>query len=406
MAQFLVFLFAYALSQFFRSFLAVIAPELRAELGIDATGLATLSMTWFLAFALAQFAVGPALDKLGPRWTMSAFMVVAVAGALIFATSTSSSQVIAGMALIGIGSASIYMGAVYTFARTAAPDRFAQLSSWLLGLGSLGNLAAATPLAYAAETFGWRVTFVLIAGLTALSALLIPLAVRDPPKALAPASPSPTFFGALASLARMRALWSIVPIIAVSYAVMLAERGLWVGPYFADVHGLGPTDRGNAILAMAASMSVGALLYGPADRLFGTRKWVVVAGTAVTTALLASLGLWRDASLAGAIVLVAAIGAAGMTYAVLLAHVRSFLPEHLLGRGITLTNFLFFAGAVALQPASGVLVDGLRAAGAEPAAIYGTLHLAFAGLLLIALSVYLTSHEPNRGQSATQVQAR
>jgi MFS family permease len=204
----------------------------------------------------------------------------------------------------------------------------------------------------------------------------------------------------------MRQLWPMIPIIAISYAVMLAERGLWVGPYFADVHGLGPTDRGNAILAMAVAMAVGAMLYGPADRLFGTRKWVVVAGTVVTITLFAGLGLFPNASLATAIALIAALGTAGMTYAVLLAHVRSFLPEHLLGRGITLTNFLFFAGAVMLQPTSGMLVEGLRTAGSTPAEIYGTLHLAFAGLLAIALVVYLASRETDRGQSATPAQRR
>lgn len=401
MAQFLAFLFAYALSQFFRSFLAVIAPELQAELGIDATGLATLSMAWFLAFALAQFAVGPALDGYGPRRTMPAFMLVAVAGALAFASSTSFAQSVVGMALIGVGSANIYMGAVYTFARTAKPERFAQLCSWLLGIGSLGNLAAATPLAYAAETYGWRATFVAIAVLTLLSAVVVLAVVRDPPKATAPPGKPHSFWSALGSIVRIRQLWPMIPIVAISYAVMLAERGLWVGPYFSEVHGLGPTDRGNAILAMAAAMSIGALVYGPADRIFGTQKWVVVAGTAATIALFTVLGLWRDSSLATAIVLVAAIGAIGMTYAVLLAHIRSFLPEHLLGRGITLTNFLFFAGAVVLQPISGQIVDRLRASGVASSGIYGTLHLLFAGLLFVALAFYIFAREADRGQTAT-----
>lgn len=401
-AQFLAFLFAYALSQFFRSFLAVIAPELKAELGIDATGLATLSMAWFLAFALAQFAVGPALDGYGPRRTMPAFMLVAVAGALAFAASTSFAQSVAGMALIGVGSANIYMGAVYTFARTAEPGKFAQLCSWLLGIGSFGNLAAATPLAYAAETYGWRSTFVAIAALTFVSGLIILAIVRDPPRAAAPSGRAVTFWGALADIVRIRALWPIVPMVAISYAVMLAERGLWVGPYFSEVYGLAPTDRGNAILAMAAAMSIGALLYGPADRIFGTRKWVVVIGTAATMMLFALLGLWREAGLAPAVVLIAAIGAVGMTYAVLLAHVRSYLPEHLLGRGITLTNFMFFAGAVMLQPVSGWIVDSLRDRGLPAADVYGTLHLLFAGLLLTAVAIYAFSTETDRGQSATE----
>lgn len=407
MAQFLVFLLAYALSQFYRSFLAVIAPELGAELRLDATGLGTLSMAWFLAFALAQFAVGAALDGLGPRRTMPAFMAVAVAGAAVFASSGSYTGAVAGMVLIGAGSAAIYMGAVYTFARTVAPEKFAQACSWLLGLGSLGNLLSATPLAFAAETLGWRTTFLAIAVLTALSALLILMVIRDPAPAVTNAGEQvPGFWQGLRKIAGITALWPMVPLIFVSYAVMLAERGLWIGPYFSQVHDLGPTERGNAILAMAAAMSLGALLYGPADRVFGTRKWVVIVGTLVTAGLFAALGLQPEAPLTTSVALVTSIGAAGMTYAVLLAHARAYLPENLLGRGITLINFLFFAGAVALQPLSGRVVDALRAAGHTPAEIFATLHWSFAGLLIAALLFYLGSEERDRGQSATPAQAR
>lgn len=406
MAQFAVFLLAYALSQFYRSFLAVIAPELGAEFGLDATGLGTLSMAWFLAFALAQFAVGMALDGIGPRRTMVAFMAVAAGGAMVFAASRSFAGAIAGMGLIGAGSAAIYMGAVYTFARTLPRERFAQTCSWLLGIGSLGNLFSATPLAYAAETLGWRTTFLAIAALTFLSAVLILLFIRDPAPASTGPGPAVGFWQGLRQLFGISALWPMIPLIFVCYAVMLAERGLWIGPYFSQVHNLAPTERGNAILAMAAAMAVGAILYGPADRLFGTRKWVVIVGTIVTAGLFAALGLQPAAPLSTALVLTTLVGATGMTYAVLLAHARSFLPESLLGRGITLINFLFFAGAVALQPLSGRIVDALRAAGRTPAEIFATLHWSFAGLLIAALLFYLGSKEDDRGQSATPSPAR
>lgn len=43
MLAFLVFLIGYTLSQFYRSFLAVIAPELSAELHLSATDLGNIS---------------------------------------------------------------------------------------------------------------------------------------------------------------------------------------------------------------------------------------------------------------------------------------------------------------------------------------------------------------------------
>ena len=74
------------------------------------------------------------------------------------------------MLLIGAGCGSIYMGAIYMFGRMAAPQRFALLCSWLLGLGTAGNLLAASPLAWAAQSIGWRGAMIGMAAATALSA--------------------------------------------------------------------------------------------------------------------------------------------------------------------------------------------------------------------------------------------
>ena len=60
---------AYVLSQFYRSFLAVLTPALSAELGVTKADLSLASGVWFLAFAVSQFAIGVALDRFGPRRT-------------------------------------------------------------------------------------------------------------------------------------------------------------------------------------------------------------------------------------------------------------------------------------------------------------------------------------------------
>ena len=60
---------AYVYSQFYRSFLAVVSPELGADLGADAAALSSASGAWFATFALMQFGVGVGLDRFGPRRT-------------------------------------------------------------------------------------------------------------------------------------------------------------------------------------------------------------------------------------------------------------------------------------------------------------------------------------------------
>ena len=388
MPTFLTLLLAYTLSQFFRSFLAVIAPELAHELNLSPVDLGNISAIWFLAFALAQLYVGWSLDRIGPRFTMAGMMAAAVAGSLVLASAQGRGGCLVGMALIGIGCAPVYMGSLFLFARSLGGAQFAMRSSLLLGLGSAGNLLGSTPLAYASQTIGWRMTFTGIAIAAAVAAGLIAWVVRDPVRA-EPESGEHALIGGLLEIVSLRALWPILPITLVSYAVLLAERGLWVGPFLADVHHLDAVPRGDVVLMMATAMAVGALAYGPAERLGFSHKSIVVAGSVVTGLLLVLLSWFGDRSVLVATLLLAMIGAAGMTYVQLIAHARQFFPAGLLGRGMATMNLLYFGGAGLLQPLSGTLVAGLKNRGLAPSIVYGDLHLGFGLLLLAATAIYL-----------------
>ena len=112
------------LSQFYRSFLAVIAPELARELALDPQALGNMQAFWIAGFVAMQIPVGFALDGIGPRRTVASLMLAAVAGAVLFARAQSALDLDIAMVLIGIGCGSIYMGAIYVFGRVNRPDPF------------------------------------------------------------------------------------------------------------------------------------------------------------------------------------------------------------------------------------------------------------------------------------------
>lgn len=387
-----VLILAYLLSQFFRTFLAVIAPELARDIGLAPSELGVVSGAFFAAFAVAQIPIGMAFDRVGPRLTVSVVMLAAVAGTALFAFATAPWQPILGMALIGVGCAPVFMAALYVIGRTQPSARFATWSSVIVGIGSLGNLVAATPFAALVELFGWRASLGGIGLVTAGSVAAVALLARDPPPLPKPTGHRPSPF-AMGEVFRIRELWPIFPLALIAYPILAATRGLWVGPYFSEVHGLGPVDRGNAVLAMSLAIIVGALAYGPLDRLFGTRKWVVVGGTLATLAALVALALRPGMGVAEAAIWFAVIGGFGMTYSVVMAHARAFLPDHALGRGLTLMNTFMIGGAALLQPISGVLVGRLQSAGMPAADIYGTLFGVFGVTLAVSLAIYLVSRD-------------
>jgi MFS family permease len=384
-----VLLFAYTLSQFFRAFLAIVAGDLSRDLGLNAADLGAASAIWFAAFALAQFPVGWALDRLGPRRTIAGFMGLAVLGAAWFAAAQSRLDCLVAMALIGIGCSPILMASLYIFGRVYPPERFAMLSSLMIGLASLGNLLGATPLAWAVQAFGWRGAMAGIAAITALSVVVAVLFLRDPPRAEGGAGAGGP--GGFAEILSMRALWPLLPLALVSYAVVIADRSLWIAPFFGEVHGFGVTEKGNAALVMAVAMSVGALAYGPVERWIGGTKRTVLLGSIGAGLAFLVLGFLGAESAATALVLFGLVGALGMTYGILMAHARLFFPAHLLGRGVTFMNFLFIGGAGILQWLSGLFVQSGRDAGAPSAEVFGELHLAFGIVLLLAAAVYVAA---------------
>ncbi|MEO5323740.1 MFS transporter [Mesorhizobium sp. CC13] len=383
---------AYVLSQFYRSFMAVLTPALTAELGATKAHLSLASGAFFLTFALAQFAIGVSLDRFGPRRTASALLMLGGGGgAILFAAASTPWMVIAAMALIGIGCAPVLMSSLFIFARVFSLARFSVLASWMVAFGTAGNVIGAAPLAQAAEAFGWRPVMAGLALVTIVVALAILALVRDP-KSPPGMDQGAVGFGGYRELLRMRVLWPIIPLTAINYAPTTGIRGLWSGPYLVDVYGADTLMIGQVTLFMALAMVAGAFTYGPLDTIFRTRKWVAVVGN--TIGLLAILYLAVDVltDVAAVTVVFVLIGLTGGSYGLLMAHARAFFPAHLVGRGVTLMNFFSIGGVGAMQFATGAVVTASVVPG-EPTAAYSALFWFYVVMLGTAIFIYLWARD-------------
>jgi MFS family permease len=385
--------FAYTLSQFYRAFLAVLAPVLEVDLAATKADLAGASGAWFLAFALMQIPVGEALDRIGPRLTAAAALVVGGLGAAIFAAATSPAMLTLAMVLIGVGCSPILMASYYIFARQFSPAVFGTLAGATIGFGSLGNIGASLPLTLAVEAFGWRGTVWAMAALTLATGLLVAVLVRDPVRAPKGAG------GSYLTLLKMRALWPIFAVMIVCYAPAAGMRGLWLGPYFADVHGYTQPQIGLASLWMGLAMVAGSFAYGPLDRWVGSRKWVIFGGNALALVCIAAFWLIPTASPALATALFVGLGFFGATFPVVIAHGRAFLPPQLTGRGVALINLCGIGAAGVLQVVTGRIHASLeitdRILNPAPPAItpYLGLFAFYMAFIAIGLALYLFSRD-------------
>lgn len=382
---------AYMLSQFYRSFLAVLTPVLSQELNATNAELSMASGTWFIVFALMQFAVGMALDRIGPRITTAALLgLCGTAGALLLAVASSPWAVIVAMALIGMGCAPVLMASVFIFAKLYPPKRLATLTSSFMGLGLVGSIIGTSPLAAAAEYWGWRAVMIGFAVVTLACALLIYLFVKEPPREQAPSTDG--FIRGYVELLRTRSILFIIPMALVITIASQTIRGLWMGPYLHDVYHADPVEIGQIALYMAIALVVGSFAYGPLDTIFRTRKWILVWSSIVTIAVLLWLTMEPEAPMFHLISALVVIGFCGSGYGVLLAHGKAFMPSHLIGRGSTLLNFFSIGGVGVAQ----FITAGIYAAAAvpgDPAWGYQVVFLSLAVMMIVGLLSYLFSED-------------
>lgn len=376
---------AYGFSQFYRVFLAVLAPDLQTDIGAGAEDLASASALWFQTFAVMQIPVGWALDRFGPRRLAALLMGFgAGGGAVVFALASQPVHLSLAMALIGVGCSPVLMASYYIFARAYPPKVFATMGALVIAFGSLGNLVGATPMAWAVEAMGWRNSMLGLAVVTALVAIMLWVFVKDPPPAETDQK------GSLLELLRMPALWPILAMMFVNYVPAATIRGLWAGPYLEQTFGAGAVQIGQAALVMGIAMILGNFAYGPLDRIFGTRKWVVFVGNLIGA--LACLGMASGvvSGFWGVTLIFALIGFCGSSFPVIVAHGRAMFPPHLTGRGVTLLNLFGIGGVGVFQALTGPIY---QAGGGADANGFVGLFLFFGALQLAGLAVYLFSRD-------------
>jgi MFS family permease len=350
----------YIVSQFLRSSVAVIAPNLAAELDLNAVEIGFLSSIFFFVFAAMQLPLGIAIDRFGPRTCLLVCAAVTVLGEVLFAAAQSTSGLIAARALLGAGTCASLMAPLAIYARRFSPERFATLTGLQIGCGSIGGLLATAPLAFAAATIGWRASFLVLAAITAAIALLVALVIRDEPLGPGATRRRETLAESVAGLIavfRVRSVGALLLINLSSYASYALVVGLWGGPYLAHVYGYGLTERGDVLFLAAIAQIAGSLAWGPTDRLLGSHKTPVLLGAGVTVA---ALGVIAFVGTLGPVLLVVwfcLLGFASAYTPVMIAHGKSLFPPHLVGRGITVMNMATMGGVFVAQAVSGAVIQ-------------------------------------------------
>ncbi len=370
----------FILSMFYRVSNAVIAPNLVRDFGLSAETLGILGGAYFYSFALFQIPMGPLLDRIGPRIVISSFSLVGAVGALLFASGASFAWVLVGRILIGVGMSCVLMGSFKVFVLKFSPDRFATLVGILLSIGTLGNILAASPLAYLTSTMGWRKTFIVAGGITALLAFLILWVLKGEKTAeedRTSSKPEIRVFPSMRMILGSLVFWQLGSVAFFRYGTLMSLQGLWLGPYLIDVHGYSPVETGNLLVVLAMGSIIGGPVAGRlSDQVFRSRKGVALWGFVLyALSIFPLVGVLNIKSYLIHACLFFLIGLFSSFGMIIYSHAKELFPISISGTVMTLVNFFTMAGAAIFMPLIGKVVESFpKTNHTYPAEAY---HLAF-----------------------------
>lgn len=396
-----VWLFAIAaacfiLCQFTRSVTGVLGPTLRTEIGLSAEQLGTVTGAFFWGIALMQIPSGVLFDRYGPRLTVALTLFLGVVGGMLFAFGKSFEELTAGMFVLGLGTSAVFMGAIVLIARWWPPKRFATLSATMMSLGYIGNLSATEPFVWIMGWIGWRWGFsVAIFGIL-VSAVLMLLVVRDAPPGSdwTKREPEPllSVIRGLGEIFRHPAMPGLIGAALIGYSTNFAIRGLWLGLYMVDIHGLGTSVTGRLLFAMAALGTIGIFLAGWISSRLGTPRPVVLIFAGISFSCMTTLALWSSIPTTALIVVLLVFGLFSNFFPAIIEHGRSLFDDRLRGRSLTSINVWVFVGVGVTQPVSGFIMESFMPAGATtgtlPEEAYRALFTYLAVLVLAGVSAY------------------
>jgi predicted MFS family arabinose efflux permease len=383
---FLPFAGAYFLSYLYRTANAVIGPVLTQELSLGAGELGLLTSAYFLSFAAAQLPLGVLLDRFGARRVESGLLLIAAAGAAVYALGQSIAALALGRGLIGLGVSACLMAAFKAFSLWFPAERQASLTGWIMTSGGLGALAATAPLEAALQLTGWREIFFALAGLTLAVAVWLFCSVPERPDAARPEPLASQWAGVRAVFASAH-FWRFVPLGLTLTGGFMAVQSLWSISWLMQVNGYNRATAADHMAGMSVAMLIayaliGLLATGLARR--GIKPvMLLVAGVSLS---LSTLALIAGELLPQTYVLWIAYGTFSSFGTLAYSQAAAGFPVALSGRANTAFNLMVFIGAFSVQWGIGLLIDLLQAQGQTSAMAHRSAFLALLAAQSAALA--------------------
>ncbi|MEA3230678.1 MAG: MFS transporter, partial [Thermodesulfobacteriota bacterium] len=348
-----------------------------------------LGSAYFYCYALMQFPAGLLSDSIGPRRTVTAFLLIAAAGSILFGFSPNIQIAFAGRVLVGFGVSMVFIPTMKILSQWFRKHEFALMAGILNAVGGIGVLAGTWALALMTVSFGWRFSFKFIGICTFVIVILVWLIVRDKPRdkgwpAIAEIEQSenndgkhpediPLMEGARRVVSE-KYFWPVAVWFFLDCGIFFGFGGLWGGPYLMHVYGMSRTEAGTVLSMIAWGMIIGSPLLGlVSDKLLKSRKKPFIICMLILSILLLMLYLSPDGFSKPSLMAIFFIFSICSSSIVVIGFTttKELFPVEIAGTSVGTVNLFPFLGGAVYMPLLGRILDAYPQAGGNGYSVEG-----------------------------------
>lgn len=276
-AAFVVFVFT------FQTGYAITNLDMTNKLALTVTQVGIIGSIYTWAFAIAQFASGSILDKLGMRWVIPIACAIVTLGGFTFANATGAGMLIAGQVLMAIGGSFGFVGAGFIGGKWFGPAKYGLMFAWVQFVASLAAVVGQNTLGELAQEYSWDQLLNGLAFCGLIVTLLLFVLMRSPPKSdeadqwqgFAPFAKD--LVEKINEVCSISDSWINALIGGATFGSMLALGVLW-GPRFLAAGGMEQSDAFGVSAMMWFGLALGAPVFAWISDKLKKRRSPMAAG--------------------------------------------------------------------------------------------------------------------------------
>lgn len=404
---FLILAFAYLLVYFHRLSLSVVADNIIREFNTTASTIGLLGSIYFYCYAFMQLPAGLLSDSVGPRKTVTFFLLIAAIGSILFGLAPNIEIAFAGRILVGFGVSMVFIPTMKILSQWFLPHEFAFMAGILNAVGGIGVFAATGLLAVMTIHFGWRLSFELIGACTLFVMVLNWVIVRDRPqdkgwpaiigsmdnqKPDSPVESEPISLSeGVKRVLSEKHFWPVAVWFFFDCGIFFGFGGLWGGPFLMHVYNLSHAETGTVLSMIALGMIIGSPLIGlVSDKLLKSRKIPFMICSFLLTLDISILYFFPPGLSISTLCMIFFIFSVSSSAIVIIGFttVKELFPVQIAGTSVGLVNLFPFLGGAVFMPLLGKVLDAYPKAenGFYAAEGYETLLLV---LLISAIAAFV-----------------